>query len=104
MGQHDRVFQASPSGLVSLGLLEFKYEENGNCGHATVILVSSRNLTSLDILLASVWEATEEHCYKTELEEASPADLSSEQDANLLRIGYVLTEIVKTHSQNRITG
>jgi len=30
MGQHDRVFQASPSDLVSLGLLEVKDEENGN--------------------------------------------------------------------------
>ena len=30
VGQHDRAFQASPSGLVFLGLLEFKDEENGN--------------------------------------------------------------------------
>ena len=29
-GQQDRVFQAFPFGLVSLGLLEFKDEENGN--------------------------------------------------------------------------
>ena len=94
-GQHDRVFQASPSGLVSLGLLEFKYEENGNSGHATVILVSSRNLTSLDILLASVWEAKEVHCYKTELEEVNPANLSSKQDASLLRIGYLILKSSK---------
>ena len=49
-----------------------------------VISGSSRNFTSRDVL-ASVWEATEDYCYKTELE-VNPAN---KMQIHSPRIGYV---------------